>query len=74
MPVMTSQLLKSVKTQKSRYLKNEALFFVQVKKFIDYTFRATLLQKTVLQPREPLRLLLMDLGALGSCSAWEEIE
>ena len=43
-----SQILKSVdftKTQKSRYLKNEALFFLQIKKFINYTSRATLWQK-----------------------------
>ena len=35
MPMMTSQILKSVdftKTQKSRYLKNEILFFLQKKK------------------------------------------
>ena len=38
--MMTSQILKSVdftKTQKSRYLENKTLFFLQVKKFIDYT-------------------------------------
>ena len=32
------------KTQKSRYLENET-FFLQIKKFIDYTSRATLLEK-----------------------------
>ena len=50
MPMMTSQVLKSVdftKTQKSRYLENET-FFLQIKKFINYTSRATLLQKIVL--------------------------
>ena len=46
MPMMTSQILKSVdftKTQKSRYLKNEILFFLQKKKkkIINYTLRAT---------------------------------
>ena len=49
--MMTSQILKSMdftKTQKSRYLDNETLFFVQKKKFINYTSRATLLQKMVL--------------------------
>ena len=38
--MMTSQILKSAgltKTQKSRYLKNETLFFLQIKKFINYT-------------------------------------
>ena len=47
-PVMTSQILKSedfTKTQKSRYLKNETLFFLRIKKFINYTSRAALLQK-----------------------------
>ena len=48
MPMMTSQILKSVNftiKQKSRYLKNETLFLIQIKKFINYTSRATLLQK-----------------------------
>ena len=45
---MTSQVLQFVdftKTQKSKYLKKEALFFLQIKKIIDYTSRATLWQK-----------------------------
>ena len=49
--MMTSQILKSVdftKTQKFRYLKNEALFFLPIKKFINYTLRTTLLQKVIL--------------------------
>ena len=51
MPMVTSQILKYVdvtKKQKSRYLENETLFFLQIKKFIDYTLRATLWQKIVL--------------------------
>ena len=43
--MMTSQILKSMdftKTQKSRYFENETLFFLQIKKFIDYTSRASL--------------------------------
>ena len=39
MPVTTSQILKSVdftRTQKSRYLENEILFFLQVKKFVTH--------------------------------------
>ena len=51
MPMMTLQILKSVdltKPQKSRYLENETLFFPQIKKFINYTSMATLLQKIVL--------------------------
>ena len=46
MLMMASQILKSVdftKTQNSRYLENEALFLLQIKKFINYTLRATLL-------------------------------
>ena len=45
MPMMTSQILKSMdftKTQKSRYLENETSFFLQIKKIINYTSRATL--------------------------------
>ena len=37
--MMTSQILRSVhftKAQKSRYLENETLFFLQIKKFINY--------------------------------------
>ena len=48
MLMMTSHILKFVdftKTQKSRYLKNKTLFFLQIKKFINYILRATLLQK-----------------------------
>ena len=35
------------KTQKSRYLENERLFFLQMKKLINFTSRATLLHKIV---------------------------
>ena len=49
MPMMTSQILKSVyftKTQKSRYPENETLFFsLQINKFIHCTSRATSWQK-----------------------------
>ena len=44
MLMMTSQILKSVdftKTQKSRYLNNETLFFLQIKKIINYTSSTT---------------------------------
>ena len=50
----TSQSLKSVnfkKPQKPRYLGNENLFFLQIKKLIDYKSRATLRQKIVLYCR-----------------------
>ena len=50
MPMVTSQILKSVdftKTLKSGYLKDKLLFFLQIKKFINYTSRATLWQKII---------------------------
>ena len=46
--MMTSQILKSVhfiKTQKSRYLENETLFFLQMKKFINYTSKSYFIGK-----------------------------
>ena len=51
MLMMMSRILKSVnftKTQKPRYLENETLLFLQTKKLINYTLRATLLQKIAL--------------------------
>ena len=51
MPIMTSQNLKSVdftKSQKPVYLENETSFSLQIKKFINYTSKATLWQKIVL--------------------------
>ena len=45
MLMMMLQILKSVgltKTQKSRYLENETLFFPQMKNFTNYTLNATL--------------------------------
>ena len=50
MAMVTAQILKSVdltKTQKSRYLENKTLFLLQIKKFLNYTSRATLCQKVV---------------------------
>ena len=44
---MTSQILKSVdftELQKSKYPENETLLFLQIKKIINYTSRATFLQ------------------------------
>ena len=51
MSIVTSQISKSVnftKTHKCRYLENETLFLLQIKKFINNTSRAALLQKIVL--------------------------
>ena len=49
MPMMTSQILKYVDCTKTqcRYVENET-FFLKIKNFINYTSRATLLQKIVL--------------------------
>ena len=46
--MMTSHILRSVdftKSQKPRYLENETLFSLQIKKIINYTLKATLQQK-----------------------------
>ena len=46
--MMTSQISTCVeftKTQKWRYLKKEKIFFLPIKKFINYISRATLWQK-----------------------------
>ena len=48
MPMVTSEIFKTVdltKTQKSRYLKKETLFFPQMKNFISLLSSATLWQK-----------------------------
>ena len=45
MPMTTSQILRSVdfiKSQKRRYLEKGTSFFLQIKKFINYTSKATL--------------------------------
>ena len=47
--MMTSQILRSVdfiKSQKPRYLENATSFSLQIKKFINYTSKATLWQKS----------------------------
>ena len=48
MKMMMSQISKSVdftRAQKSRYLMEKIIFFLQIKKFINYTSRVNLLQK-----------------------------
>ena len=50
MPKM-SQISRTVgftKTEKFRYLENKTFFFFQIKKFINYTSGANLMQKIVL--------------------------
>ena len=47
--MMTSQILNSAgftKTQKPRYLENETVFFLQIKKLINSTSSATLWQSS----------------------------
>ena len=59
MPMTTSQIWKSAdftKRQKTRYFENKAIFFLQIKTFINCALRATLWQKIVLLRSEPLRL------------------
>ena len=48
--MMTSEILKSdfTKAQKSKYLENETLISLQIKKLINCASRATLWQKIVL--------------------------
>ena len=46
--MVTSQILKLrdfTETQKSRYLENKTLFFLQIEKFVNYTSTTTLSQK-----------------------------
>ena len=48
MPMVTSQILKSAdftKTQKSKYLENETLFFIQIKKNLLNTHKGLLYGK-----------------------------
>ena len=48
--MMTSQILKSVnftKAQNSRYLQGQTLFFLQIKKIINYISIATLFGKKI---------------------------
>ena len=57
----TSQILKSAdftKTQKSRYLENETLFFLQMKKFVNFTRSATLWQKNSFEAEVKIVLIL----------------
>ena len=49
--MMMPQILKSagfIKTQKSWYLENERLFFLQIKQFINYASSTALWQRIVL--------------------------
>ena len=51
MSMMTSQIFQSMnftETQKSKYLQNETLFYLQIKKFINYVSKTTLWQKIFL--------------------------
>ena len=62
MSLMKSPILKFVdftKTQKSRYLENETLFFLQIKKFINYTSRTTLWHKILFVAEVIFNLVLL---------------
>ena len=62
--MVPSQILQSVdftETKKSRYLENETFFFLQMKKFINHTSRATLWQKTFVAEVTFKSLLSLDL-------------
>ena len=66
MPILTSQILKSVeftKIQKSKYLQNETLVFTQIKKFFKYfmaknSFEADVTFKTC--PQKSNKIILFD--------------
>ena len=78
-PVMTSQILKSedfTKTQKSRYLKNETLFFLRIKKFINYTSRAALLQKKSFAAEVTFKSTsaIMVIAAITSEGCWSKLK
>ena len=47
------------KTTKFRYIENETLFLLQIKKIINCILRATFWQNIVLQQRQPLRCLFL---------------
>ena len=55
--MMTSRILFT-KTQKSRYLENETLHFLQIKKFMNYTLKPTLLQKNIFVAGVPFNTFL----------------
>ena len=65
--MMMSQILKYVvftKTQKSRYLENETLLFLQIKKFIDYTSRTTIWQKNIFAEEVTFNSLKAKVGII----------
>ena len=65
--MMTSHILKSVdftKTQNSRKLKNKILF-LEIKKFINYTSQATLLQRNSFVAGVTFKKTCYMLGNIG---------
>ena len=72
MPMMTSQILKSMnftEAQKSRYLENETLLFIQIKKKSLVTHHG--MAKTVLQQRQPLKLLKLYSDLVKTCGNFD---
>ena len=63
MPMMMSQILKSVdftKAQISRYLNNGTLLFLQIKKIISYTSRASFVAVVTFNEQKPPPEVLGD--------------
>ena len=48
MSMMASQILQFMDFTETKYLQNETLFYLQIKKFINYTSKTTLWQKILL--------------------------
>ena len=78
MPVVTSQILKSVdftKTQNTKYLENETLFFIQIKKIREIhikgyfmaknSFAADVTFKTC--PQKSNKIIILDRENLLNC-------
>ena len=72
MPMMTSQISKSMsftEAQKSRYLENETLLFIQIKKKSLVTHHG--MAKTVSQQRQPLKLLKLYSDLVKTCGNFD---
>ena len=73
MPMMTSQISKSMsftEAQTSRYLENETLLFIQIKKNIHLVTHHGM-AKTVLQQRQPLKLLKLYSDLVKTCGNFD---
>ena len=59
------EFMDFAKTPKYNYLENKTLFVSQIKKFIYYTSRATLLQKNAFVVEETLKEWKRKIGHVG---------